>query len=157
VNVIVETPKGSRFKYVYTPRSGLFRVKRVLPPGMVFPFNFGFIPSTRGADGDPLDIIIIHDEPMFAGCQIKARLLGVVKAEQTENGRTLRNDRLLGAVWDEESPAEYLFVDFDRRKLAQIEFFFGTYNRVSGKDFRILGLGDVAQAEQIVRKAKQKS
>jgi inorganic pyrophosphatase len=63
LNVIIETPKGSRFKYVYTPKSGLFRVKRALPPGMVFPFNYGFIPSTRGADGDPLDIII-HDEPL---------------------------------------------------------------------------------------------
>ena len=87
LNVVIETPKGSRFKYVYTPKTGLFRVKRVLPPGMVFPFNFGFIPCTRGADGDPLDIIIVHDEPMFPGCQIMARLLGVVKAEQTEKGK----------------------------------------------------------------------
>jgi inorganic pyrophosphatase len=154
LNVIIETPKGSRFKYIYTPGSGLFRVKRVLPPGMVFPFNFGFIPSTRGADGDPLDIIIIHDEPMFAGCQIKARLLGVVKAEQTENGKTLRNDRLVGALLDEESPAEYLFVEFDGRKLAPIEFFFATYNRISGKDFKVVGWGDARQAEQLVRQGK---
>lgn len=119
VNVIIETPKGSRFKYVYTPKSGMFRIKRALPSGMVFPFNFGFIPSTRAADGDPLDIIIVHDESMFAGCQIQARLLGVVKAEQTEHGITMRNDRLVGALMDEETPAEYLFVDFDGRRLAQ--------------------------------------
>jgi inorganic pyrophosphatase len=156
VNVIVETPKGSRFKHVYTPKLGMFRVKRALPPGMVFPFNYGFIPSTRGADGDPLDIIIIHDEPMFAGCQIQARLLGVVKAKQTENGKTMRNDRLVGALVDEESAPEYLFVDFDQRRLTQVEFFFATYNRLSGKEFKVLGWGKVAEAVRIVRKGKIK-
>jgi inorganic pyrophosphatase len=157
VNVIIETPKGSRFKYVYTPKLGTFRIKRALPPGIVFPFNFGFIPSTRGADGDPLDIIIIHDEPMFTGCQIQARLLGMVKAEQTEKGRTMRHDRLVGALIDEETPAEYLFVDFDERRLAQVEFFFATYNRLGGKDFKVLGWGKVAEAGQIVQKGKIKS
>jgi inorganic pyrophosphatase len=152
VNVIIETPKGSPFKYVYTPESGLFRIKRALPPGMVFPFNYGFIPSTRGADGDPLDLIIIHDEPMAVGCHIHARLLGVAKAEQTEHGKTMRNDRLLGALVDEETPAEYLATTFDRQKLVPMEFFFATYNRISGKDFRLLGLGDATQARKIVRK-----
>ena len=154
LNVIIETPKGSRFKYVYTPKTGLFRIKRALPPGMVFPFNFGFIPSTRGADGDPLDIIIIHDEPMFAGCQIKARLLGVVKAEQTENGKTMRNDRLVGALMDEETPEKFLFVDFDEQNLAQVEFFFATYNRISGKDFKALGWGDAQLARQLIQNGK---
>jgi inorganic pyrophosphatase len=154
LNVIIETPKGSRFKYVYTPKTGLFRVKRALPPGMVFPFNFGFIPSTRGADGDPLDIIIIHDEPMFAGCQIKARLLGVVKAEQTENGKTMRNDRLVGALTDEETPEKYLFADFGKRNLVQMEFFFATYNRISGKDFKVLGWGDARLARQLIQNGK---
>ncbi|HEV2696056.1 MAG TPA: inorganic diphosphatase [Verrucomicrobiae bacterium] len=156
VNVIIETPKGSHFKYVYTPESGLFRIKRVLPPGMVFPFNFGFIPSTRGEDGDPLDVMIINDEPMAVGCLLKARLLGVVHAEQTENGKTVRNDRLLGALMDEESPAKYLFVEFDERKLAQVEFFFATYNRVSGKEFKVLGFGVAGKAEQLVEQGKSK-
>jgi inorganic pyrophosphatase len=156
VNVIIETPKGSHFKYVYTPESNLFRIKRVLPPGMVFPFNFGFIPSTRGEDGDPLDIMIINEEPMATGCLLKARLLGVVHAEQTENGKTMRNDRLLGALIDEESPAKYLFVEFDERKLAQVEFFFATYNRVSGKDFKVLGFGVAGKAEQLVEQGKSR-
>jgi inorganic pyrophosphatase len=129
-------------------------VKRALPPGMAFPFNYGFIPSTRGADGDPLDVIIINDEPLFAGCQIQARLLGVVKAEQTDHGKTMRNDRLVGALMDEETPAELFFADFDKRRLAQVEFFFATYNRLGGKDFKVLGWGEVAEAEQIVRKGR---
>jgi inorganic pyrophosphatase len=151
VNVIVENPKGSHFKYVYTRETGLFRIKRVLPRGMVFPFNFGFIPATLGAGGDPLDILIVNDEPVVAGCLLKARLLGVLKARQTENGKTMRNDRLVGAIADEESPPEFLFAEFDRRQLAQIEFFFATYNQLSGKTFKVLGAGNVRQAEQIVR------
>jgi inorganic pyrophosphatase len=83
-----------------------------------------------------------------------ARLLGVVKAEQTENGKTMRNDRLIGALRDEETPEEYLFVEFDGRKLAQIEFFFATYNKISGKDFKVLGLGDATEATQLVRQGK---
>jgi inorganic pyrophosphatase len=151
VNVIVENSKGSHFKYVYTKETGLFRIKRVLPRGMVFPFNFGFIPSTLGADGDPMDILIVNDEPVVAGCLLKARLLGVVKARQTENGKTMRNDRLVGAIADEESPPEFLFAAFDQGQLAQIEFFFATYNRVSGKSFKVLGAGNARQAQQIVQ------
>jgi inorganic pyrophosphatase len=56
VNAIVETPKCSRVKYAYSPESGLFRLKRAMPEGMAFPFNYGFIPSTLGKDGDPLDM-----------------------------------------------------------------------------------------------------
>lgn len=62
VNVIVETPKCSRVKYSFELESGLFRLKRALPEGMAFPFNFGFIPSTSGEDGDPLDIVILNEE-----------------------------------------------------------------------------------------------
>jgi inorganic pyrophosphatase len=117
---------------------------------------YGFIPSTRGADGDPLDILIANAEPMTMGCLVAVRLLGVVQAEQAENGKLLRNDRLVGALVDEESPDKYLFVGFDGRQLAQVEFFFATYNRVSGKDFKVLGFGSAAQAEQIVQQGKTK-
>lgn len=151
VNVIIEAPKGSHFKYVYTPELGLFRIKRALPRGMVFPFNFGFIPGTQGADGDPLDILIVNDEPISIGCLVRVRLLGVVEAEQTEHGKTFRNDRLVGAVMDEETPQEYLHVVFDSRYLKPIEFFFVTYNKLSKKEFKVLGAGTHQEAERMVR------
>jgi len=91
---------------------------------------------------------------MFAGCQIMSRLLGVVKAEQTEKGKTVRNDRLVGRLMDEETPEEYLFADFDKRNLAQMESFFATYNRISGKDFKVLGWGDARQARQLIQSGK---
>src|SRR5262245_29594058 len=95
VNVIVETPKGSHTKFKYDEEHGLFMFDKTLPIGQTFPFDFGFLPSTRGDDGDPLDVLVLTDEPTFVGCLIHGKLLGVIEAEQTENGKTERNDRLI--------------------------------------------------------------
>ncbi|HEX8920029.1 MAG TPA: inorganic diphosphatase, partial [Pyrinomonadaceae bacterium] len=70
LNVIIETPKGSRNKFNYDERHQLFKLGGVLPLGAVFPFDFGFIPSTLGGDGDPLDILLLMDEPAFPGCLV---------------------------------------------------------------------------------------
>ncbi|HEX9047447.1 MAG TPA: inorganic diphosphatase [Verrucomicrobiae bacterium] len=151
VNVIVETPKGSRVKYAYQPECGLFYAKRVLPDGMMFPFNFGFIPSTLGEDGDPLDILLVNEEPAVTGCLVKARLLAVMEAEQSEQAETSRNDRIVGLIQDEETPPEFQSVRLDEARMAQIGFFFAGYNKISGKEFKVLGTGDPKRAKQLVR------
>lgn len=155
VNVIIETPKGSRAKYVYSPPYNLFRIKRLLPPGMAFPYNYGFIPSTVGEDGDPLDILIINPEPVAVGCLLRARLLAVIHARQTENGKTMANNRFIGAIVDEESPPEFLLAEFDKRQMAEIEFFFATYNSVSGKKFKTSHVGTAKEAEKLIRTAEK--
>src|SRR2546423_588389 len=96
VNVVIETPKGSRVKYSYDPKSGMFALTRALPEGMMFPFNFGFIPGTEAEDGDPLDILIYNEEPLMGGCLIQAELVAAIEAEQVEEGEKTRNDRLIG-------------------------------------------------------------
>lgn len=154
VNVIIETSKGGPVKYSYRPEAGLFHAKRLLPPGMVFPFNFGFIPSTLGEDGDPVDVLMLYDLPLVCGCLVKAALIAVVNAEQTEQGKTFRNDRLVGSILDEESPAEFLQVELDDRRVAEIQFFFATYNRFSGKEFRVLGTGGPEEASRIVHEGQ---
>src|SRR5690242_7742786 len=97
-NVIIETPKGNRNKFKYDEELDLFMLSGVLPAGAVFPFDFGFIPGTRGGDGDPLDVLVLMDEPSFTGCLVRARLIGVIEAEQTEDGKTARNDRLIAVA-----------------------------------------------------------
>src|SRR5947209_6238977 len=92
--VIVETPKGFRNKFNYDPDSGLFMLGGLLPEGMMFPFDFGFIPSTLGEDGDPLDIMILMDAPAHVGCLIEARIIGIITAEQVEDGKSKSNHRL---------------------------------------------------------------
>src|SRR6267154_1069256 len=95
---IIETPKGCRNKFDYDPDSGLFMLAGLLPEGMMFPFDFGFIPSTLGEDGDPLDILVLMDAPAHVGCLIEIRLIGIIEAEQTEDGKTVSNDRLVGVA-----------------------------------------------------------
>src|SRR5688500_13414908 len=82
-NVIIDTPKGSRNKFKFNEDKGLFKLKHVLPAGMVFPFDFGFLPNTLTEDGDPLDVLILSEAPTFAGCLIETRIIGVLEAEQT--------------------------------------------------------------------------
>jgi inorganic pyrophosphatase len=96
--VIIETPKGFRSKFKYDPDTDFFMLGGLLPEGMMFPFDFGFVPSTLGEDGDPLDGMVLMDAPAHVGCLIEIRMLGVIEAEQTEEGKAERNDRLVGAA-----------------------------------------------------------
>ena len=99
LNVIIETPKGSRNKFEYKPEGGLFELSKVLPKGLSFPYDFGFVPSTKGEDGDLLDVLVLMDEPAFTGCKVRCRLIGVIEAEQTnKHGETVRNDRLIAVA-----------------------------------------------------------
>src|ERR1700760_758703 len=95
---IIETPSGFRNKFDYDPDSNLFMLGGLLPEGMMFPFDFGFIPSTLGADGDPLDVMVLMDAPAHVGCLMHIRIIGVIEAKQTQDGKTERNDRLLGVA-----------------------------------------------------------
>jgi len=136
---IIETPKGSRNKFDYDPDSNLFALGGLLPEGMMFPFDFGFIPSTLGDDGDPLDILVQMDAPTHVGCLIDTRLIGIIKAKQTEDGETEKNYRLLGvAVHSYNHEGLSSIDDLNKSLLKQIEEFFVSYNkqRESYRDWR---------------------
>src|SRR6476660_5284343 len=78
---IIETPKGSRNKFKYDPESKLFMLGGLLPEGMMFPFDFGFVPSTLGEDGDPVDMMVLMDAPAHCGCLIDVRVIGLIEAK----------------------------------------------------------------------------
>ena len=140
LTVIIETPKGSRNKFTFDEQHELFKLGGVLPAGAVFPFDFGFIPSTKGEDGDPLDVLLLMDEPAFAGCLIEARLLGVIEAEQTEEDKTVRNDKLVAVAAEAHTHRDVESLDdLPERLLEQIEHFFVSYNEFKGRRFRPLG------------------
>lgn len=149
---IIETPKGSRNKFDYEPASNLFILAGLLPEGMMFPFDFGFIPSTLGEDGDPLDILVLMDAPAHVGCLIDVRIIGVIQAEQTEQGKTERNDRLLGvAVHSYNHEHLRTINDVSQTLLSQIEEFFVSYNKQRGKKFRVTGTGGPKKAVKILQ------
>jgi inorganic pyrophosphatase len=136
LTVVIETPKGCQNKYAYEPRFWTFVLKGVLPAGAVFPFDFGFVPSTLGEDGDPLDVLVLMDAPAFAGCIVPSRLIGAIQAEQTEDGETERNDRLLAVAANSMAhKAIKSLNDLREDLLGQIEHFFVSYNEVKGKKF----------------------
>ena len=141
LNVIIETPKGSRNKYNYDEELRLFKLGGVLTSGAVFPFDFGFLPGTRGDDGDPLDILLLLDDPVPAGCLVRARLVGVIEAEQTErDGETTRNDRLIAVAAESRLHANVRTLqDLGSGLPEEIEHFFVSYNQAKGKEFKPLG------------------
>jgi inorganic pyrophosphatase len=152
LNGIVDTPKHSRNKYEYDGKLGLFKLGGVLPAGASFPYDFGYVPSTLGEDGDPLDVLILMDEPAFAGCLVPARLIGVIEAEQTErDGETARNDRLIAVAANSHAHKEVRSLDdIPETVLDEIEHFFVSYNEVKGKQFKPLGMYGPDRARQVV-------
>lgn len=152
LNVVVETPKGCRVKYAYDPKSGFFILSKALPEGMVFPFNFGFVPKTLAADGDPVDVLILNEEPLISGCLLQVRPIAVIKATQTEDGRPIRNDRVIGEAIGKETPPELEPLKLEKKTVSQIEFFFTAYNKLYGKKFKVIGTGGPRKAMEIIRR-----
>lgn len=157
IQVIVETPRGSRNKFAYDPRQHLFEVKRVLPSGMTFPYEFGFVPSTKADDGDPIDVLVFMDEPGTPGCLVKCRLVGVIEGEQIDqqkHNRKTRNDRLLAIERSNHEYAEITDINqLDKTLLHELESFFVNYHQMEGKKYKILGLSGPKVARKLLKKA----
>jgi len=155
LNAVVETIKGSRNKFAYDEALGLFRLKGVLPAGASFPFDFGFVPSTKGGDGDPLDVLVLMDEPAFAGCLVPARLIGVITARQTERDGTVEDNHRLVAVASDSHTHEGVrrLGDLRANLVDEIEHFFVSYNQARGKIFTPTGRKGPQAAHTIVQQA----
>ncbi|HEX4284895.1 MAG TPA: inorganic diphosphatase [Terracidiphilus sp.] len=154
--VIIETPKGSRNKFAFDAEQRVFTVKAVLPAGMSFPYDFGFLPRTIAPDGDPIDVLLLMDEPAFPGVAVRARLIGVIEGEQMDGKKRVRNDRLLAVA---EANHQYSNVrrisDLPRRFLHELEEFFVNYHRLEGKRYKLLGCKNSPAAERMIRKARK--
>ena len=152
INITIETPKGSNHKYDYEPELKCFKLKKILPAGMVFPFDFGFIPGTRGGDGDPLDVMVISEISTFPGCNIDCRIIGAFKAQQTgRDGKTIRNDRFFAVP-----EVSQFFKDVNDIKdisqdiINQLESFFKNYNEQAGTKFEVLEKVGAAAARKMI-------
>src|SRR5712672_3478804 len=149
---IIETPKGCRNKFDHDSESNLFMLGGLLPEGMMFPYDFGFIPSTLGEDCDPLDILVLMDAPAHVGCLIEFRIIGVIMAEQTEDGKTESHDRLLGvAIHSYDHQDVESISDLNKTLLDQLEGFFVSYNKQRGKKFKVTGTGGPKKAMSFLR------
>jgi inorganic pyrophosphatase len=158
---IIETPKGSRNKFDYDPESNLFLLGGLLPAGMMFPFDFGFVPSTKGEDGDPVDVMVLMDAPAHVGCLIDVRIIGIIDAEQTQDGQTEKNSRILGAAIHSYEHQNLITIsDVSKHVLSQVEEFFVSYNKQRGKKFKITDTGGPKKALRYLKsgiKARQRT
>jgi inorganic pyrophosphatase len=157
LHAVIEACQGSRNKLKYDPALGVLRLHKVLPLGTSFPFDFGFVPSTRAADGDPIDVLVLMDEAVPAGVLVTCRLVGVIEAEQTDrDGKTQRNDRLLAVA---NASHRYgrckAIADIGDAVLEEIERFFVSYNEQQGNRFEPLGRYGLARARRLVEEAMQ--
>jgi inorganic pyrophosphatase len=141
LRAVLESPQGSRHKLKYLPDEHAFRVSSTLPAGLSMPFDFGFFPGTQAQDGDPLDVLVLMDGPAYPGTLVAVRLLGVIEAEQSDgNGEPYRNDRLIAVAEGSTERGDLRHLsDLDDSLLTQIEAFFETYEKLTGKSFRPLG------------------
>lgn len=153
---IIETPKGSRIKFRYDPQTRSFMLRRILPEGMMFPFDFGFLPSTFGEDGDPLDIMVLLEAPAQMGCLIEVRIIGIIVSTQTENGVVKRNDRLLGVAVHSHTHGQLKTVrDISSVLLSQVEEFFVSYNKQRKRTFQIKEVGGPKKAIKLLNVGRQ--
>jgi inorganic pyrophosphatase len=155
VNVIIETTKGSVEKYDYDNDLGWFKLKKSLPAGMSFPYDFGFIPRTKGEDGDPLDAIVISEFKTFTGCLIECRIVGCMLAEQTEEKQTVRNDRYI-AIPLVSTTFEHIenIKQLPKQIITELENFFINYNKSEGKKFKVIKTITGKDAMKLINKQK---
>jgi inorganic pyrophosphatase len=154
--VVIETPKGARSKFDYDPDSGLFLLAGLVPAGMAFPLSFGFIPSTQAEDGDPLDVMVLHDETIPVGSLVSVRLLGVIEGDQTEDGNTVRNDRLLAVTTCSHEYEQIKHIEqLGKKFLEYLTQFWVNYNALKGKQFNIRGVHGPEHASHTVQKASK--
>src|SRR3954462_819753 len=153
LRVVIETPKGSRNKYDYDPEYDCIELATVLPEGMIFPYDFGFLPSTLGEDGDPLDVLMLTEASVVPGCVVRARLIGVIKATQKDekDHEPIRNDRLVAVATHAQSYTETKSLsDLRPHLVEEIKAFFVQYNQLRGRKFEPLRDGTPEEAMELV-------
>lgn len=152
VQVVIETPKGSRNKYAFDPQQKVFALKKVLPAGMTFPYDFGFVPSTRAEDGDPTDVLVLMDEPAFPGCLLKCRVVGIIEGQQGKKKNGERNDRIIAI---EEANHSYAYIrhvkELGKKFLRELEEFFVNYHDLDGEKYRVLDVKGPGEAQRRIQ------
>jgi inorganic pyrophosphatase len=155
--VVIETPKGSRNKYAYDPDERIFSLRKVLPAGMEFPYDFGFVPSTLAGDGDPLDVLVLMDEPAFPGCRLACRPIGIIEGEEVDKQKeTERNDRVVCVEQGTHSYTHIKHID-DLGKAFEKELtdFFVNYHELGGKSYRVLRVKGPGEARRQVKACRK--
>jgi inorganic pyrophosphatase len=160
VHVVVESPRGSTNKFKFDPGLGALTLSRPLPEGLAYPHDWGFVPSTRAADGDPLDAMIVWDGVSYPGVVVACRPIGVLLVEQTstKTGRREHNDRLAVLPVDAPRWADVRTIDdLSERARSELSHFFEAAVEFEGKDLKILGWRGPEEARKLLDQAVRRT
>ena len=153
IYAVVETPRGSSCKLDFDPALRVFTLAKPLMTGLTYPYDWGFIPSTKAEDGDPLDVLVIHDAKTYPGVVLRCKPVGILEVEQKSKGKKERNDRVF-AVPDR-SPLETDLQDIRHlpfRAREELEQFFRTTNALEDKKLEFLGWHGPGRAIKTIKR-----
>jgi inorganic pyrophosphatase len=161
-HVVVEAPRGSALKLKYEPRWQVMSIARPLPLGVVFPFDWGFVPSTRAADGDPLDAMLLWDVSSYPGVVVECRAIGVLQVAQSrvrdDPSERIRNDRVLAIPREARREIGIIEVaELPERVRQELERFTIAATALEGKDARVIGWGAARDGLKLVRDSAQRA
>lgn len=142
-HVVVESPRGSTVKLKWDPDLGAMSVSRPLNLGLAFPFDWGFVPSTEGPDGDPVDALVYWDVSSYPGVVIPCRAIGIVKVDQrsADGASRIRNDRIVAVPVEARREDVAAPGDLPERIREELNQFFLAATALEGKDAHIPRMG----------------
>lgn len=149
-NVVIEIPKGSKVKYELDKPSGMLKVDRVLYSAVHYPANYGFLPRSYCGDGDPLDVLVLGNEPVAPLSMMRARAIGVMQME--DQGE--RDDKVIAVAVGDPAFAEYSDLDqLPKHTMREVQRFFTDYKLLENKSVKVEQMGGVEVARRVVREA----
>lgn len=153
VNAVVEIPRGSHNKYEYDEETGEIRLDRILYSAVFYPTDYGFIPQTRSEDGDHLDILVLVSEPLFPGCVLEVRPIGVLNMEDEEG----KDEKIIGvANRDPRFKDVASLNDIDHHIKIEIQNFFEVYKKLEKKPVAVHRWAGKEEAYKVINKAVEK-
>lgn len=151
VHAIVETTKGSPFKFALDAKLGIIQFSETMPEGYAWPYDYGFIPQTLGGDGDPLDAVVMFERATFSGCLVKARLLGAIRLKKNgeENDRFICAPQRAAGVTQPTDTFDTL-ADLDAATRRELETFLCGYSATQGNAIELVGAVEVDEARTLI-------
>jgi inorganic pyrophosphatase len=150
VTAVVEIPTNERNKYELDKKLGVFRLDRVLHSAVHYPGDYGFLPRTLGEDGDPLDVLVLMTIPVFTGCLVDARPIGLFHLVDTG----VADEKVLAVpMRDPYSEGLHELSDIPQHYLKEIEHFFRVYKDLEGTHTETRGFEGAAEAREAIERA----
>jgi inorganic pyrophosphatase len=152
VPALIEIPRGSRLKYEVDKPTGLLRLDRVLYSAVFYPANYGFIPRTHADDGDPLDILVLMQEPVEPLAIVRARPLGGLRMTDDKGG----DDKIVAVCIDDPAVAHYTEIrELPPHVMRELDRFFRDYKMLEGKLSEVGELYDKTEALAVIRRSRE--